>query len=121
MTNDTAIIHAFIQAWGQQDLEGVLRFFAPDAIFIASTGPEPGRTHQGRTAIRSAVSAMFATPQPASAISTKIWSSGTEHFVTWASRDPAVPAAGLTGKGIDHFTIIDGKITLKDAYTLSSS
>ena len=113
MTNDTAIIRAFMQAWGQQDLEGVLHFFAPDAIFIASAGPEPGRTHQGHAAIRSAVSAMFATPQPASAVSTEICSSGTEYFVTWASH---APAAGITAKGIDHFTIIDGKITLKDAY-----
>jgi hypothetical protein len=115
MTDETDIIHAFMRAWGQKDIDSVVGFFAEDAIFIASAGPEPGRTVKGLGAIRSIVSAMF-DKLDSSTISTEIWSTGADHFAVWVACDPDNAAGRIISRGIDHFIISGGKITLKDAY-----
>ncbi|TXH32709.1 MAG: nuclear transport factor 2 family protein [Rhodospirillaceae bacterium] len=114
------LIEKFLAAWAAQDVDGVMGLFADEAVFVASTGPEPGRTLHGAADIRVAIEPMFkATAGMAFAV-TGIWGEGADYFATWTLSAPAGSASAGTAtspvKGIDHFVVAHDRITLKDAY-----
>lgn len=57
MTSNTDIVRAFGRAWASKDPEVVMAFFADDAVYGASVGPEPGTTCRGRQEIRHGITA----------------------------------------------------------------
>src|SRR3954463_14510241 len=50
-------------AWGRADIETLMSFVAPDCVYSASVGPEPGETFVGRDAVREGFSKLLAHDQ----------------------------------------------------------
>ena len=53
---------AFGDAWNRGDVDDIMSYFAAECTDHASAGPEPGRTYQGREAVRRGVIEMLAWP-----------------------------------------------------------
>ena len=51
---------AFGDGWNRGDVDDIMSYFAADCTYHASAGPEPGRTYQGREAVRRGVIEMLA-------------------------------------------------------------
>ena len=109
------LIEKFLAAWAAQDVSGVMGLFADDAVFVASTGPEPGRTLRGAADIRAAIEPMFKATVGMTFTVTGIWGEGADYFATWTLSSPDGAGASPV-KGIDHFVVAHDRITLKDAY-----
>lgn len=115
MTTNHEIVAQFLAAWAAQDLDRVMQLFSADAVFVASTGPEPGRSLRGQAEIRLAIAAMFKATVGMTFDVTGIWGEGPDWFATWTLSKPGADPASAV-KGIDHFVVTDGRIDLKDAY-----
>jgi uncharacterized protein (TIGR02246 family) len=114
------LIEKFLAAWAALDLDGVMGLFADDAVFVASTGPEPGRKLQGTADIRAAIEPMFKAMAGMTFTVTGIWGKEPDYFATWTVSAPVGSMPGGAGtppvKGIDHFVVAHDRILLKDAY-----
>lgn len=110
------VVRQFLDAWARQDFDGVMERFDDNAIFKASTGPEPGRTFVGRAQIASAVEAMFEAAAGSQFNVAELIPFDGGAVATWfvSSRDAHDEI--VKSPGIDVFRVHAGKITLKDAF-----
>jgi ketosteroid isomerase-like protein len=114
MQANEAIIRNFAAAWASRDLETVMQFFAENAVYRGSVGPEPGESWHGKAAIRQGIAKMFAFGAGSTASQGRVVSIGEIVFAEWtyhfaeAGKPPVV--------GCDLFELYEGLITLKDAY-----
>jgi hypothetical protein len=46
---------AFGDAWNRRDVDDIMSYLAVECTYHASAGPEPGRTYEGREAVRRGV------------------------------------------------------------------
>jgi len=104
------VVANFGAAWADHDLEATLALIADDCVFDA-TGPAPdGIRHVGRDAIRVAWQAIFDDTAAA-----------FEVEQTFAAEDRVVQLwsyswAGGHVRGIDVFTVRDGRVAEKLSY-----
>ena len=107
-------IREFAAAWALRDLERVMGFFAVDAVYRGSVGPEPGQTWIGKDAITAGVRQMFDFDDGSRVRQGRVMASGDLVFAEWVYdfSDAERPAE----IGCDLFAIADGLIVLKDAY-----
>jgi len=117
MTEDLVagqVVEAFVQAWLRSDLEGVMACVTDDVVFSPSGSGEVS-TYHGRDAVRT----IFVT------------SVGDDEEITLgdlvATGDVVLqpwwyPAAadGTTLRGLDLYTLRDGKIAAKDVFSKRS-
>jgi ketosteroid isomerase-like protein len=109
-TDAEAVVDAFGNAWAAHDLDAVLELITDDCVFEA-TGPAPdGARHVGRDAIRAAWAGIFADR-----------ASLFEAEETFGSGDRVVQRwryswADGHVRGVDVFTIRDGKVAAKLSY-----
>jgi ketosteroid isomerase-like protein len=45
-------LQEFSAAWGRGDVDRLMTFMTDDCVYVASVGPEPGRTYRGRVEVR---------------------------------------------------------------------
>lgn len=89
-----------------QDME---RLFSEDAVYVEPFSGQP-TTHSGRSKIMAAMRQGWQTPLPDMTISLdRVDVNGARVAVTWTCRSPGLP--GGEGRGINDFTLKDGKIT----------
>ncbi|MET3664760.1 nuclear transport factor 2 family protein [Caulobacter sp. 1776] len=120
---DTKLValQRFIDAWGRRDPDAVAACMAPQAIYSASVGPEPGATYVGREAIRAGVVEMFARDKGGRMqIDTPILM-GDVALLTWTYHAPAANDASCAIRGCDIFRFEEGAIVLKDAFRKTPS
>lgn len=86
------------------------RLFAEDAVYVEPFSGAP-MTHAGKAAIMAAMQKGWETPLPDMTISLdRVDAEGDGRFsVAWTCRSPGLP--GGAGRGINLFTLKDGKIT----------
>ena len=110
MSDALSVVDEFGAAWAAHDLEAALALITDDCIFD-STAPAPdGSKHVGRDAIRAAWQGIFADT-----------SSKFDPEETFASGDRVVQRWRYSWsdghvRGIDLFTIRDGKVAEKLSY-----
>ena len=114
--NSVTIIKRFLDAWAAQDLETVLEIFAENAVYKGSQGDEPGTTYNGRKEIGPAVKTMFSAAGSTQLKVLEIYPFEGGATVTWHVDGNAANGAPVNVLGIDIFIVIDGHITVKDAY-----
>lgn len=113
-----SILVEHINAWNDHDLDRLMALFSDDCVFEASGGGEVhGQRFEGRGEVRDAFSAVFDEMPDAN------WGGG-RHYVL--DEGYAVSEWTLTGtlsdgsrrevNGCDFLTVLDGKITKKNAY-----
>src|SRR5262245_44134121 len=53
------VVEQFMKAWVDGDLKGVLATMAEGAVFVGTTGPEPGRSFKGLENIRNVIAPLI--------------------------------------------------------------
>jgi len=105
-----AVVERFGQAWGAHDLDGALSMVTDDCVFDA-TGPAPdGVRHVGGDAIRAAWQAIF-DDHAAVFEAEQTFAAGDRVVQLWRYH-----WNGGHIRGIDVFTVCDGKVAEKLSY-----
>lgn len=114
--NSVTIIKRFLDAWATQDLKTVLDIFAENAVYKGSQGDEPGKTYNGRQEIGPAVKTMFSAAGSTKLNVLEIYPFEGGATVTWHVDGNDANGSPVDVLGIDVFLVVNGHITLKDAY-----
>lgn len=116
MTSESQVqelLRLFSEAWVQQDVEGILRLLAEDAVYAASVGPEPGTTFRGHKEIAAGLALMFSHDEGAQVALERVMVVQDAAVTTWTY---SFPDGRPTQRGVDIWRFRDGTIVLKDAY-----
>lgn len=108
-------IAAFDAAWTAGDLERLMNYIAPDCVYAASVGPEPGQTFVGRDAVKAGFEKMLEHDRTRRRQSGPLWFFGDFAFAEWSFAEET-PEGQQTIKGIDRFEFSPQGIVRKDAY-----
>ena len=111
------MLKAIATAFDEHDLDGILRHFAPDAMFEGPRGQDPwGQRFVGSRAIRAAFAARFSGIPD-------IRYQHDEHFVDgdrgaseWTLSGTTTAGQRIEVRGCDLWTFRDGKVVKKDSY-----
>lgn len=98
----------FMQA-GAASAAQMMALFADDAVYVE---PFSGTvsTHRGKAAIRAAMASGWERPLPDMTISIdRVDLEGDVVRAEWTCRSPVLP--GGAGRGVNHFTLREGRIT----------
>jgi taurine dehydrogenase small subunit len=106
----------FGEAWHQKDLDKLLKFITDDCVYSASVGPEPGETFRGRDEVREGFARMLAYDTGAERHSDDAWIFGERGVALWSFGYKDDEGNAYEVKGIDLYTFVGDKISLKDAY-----
>ncbi len=103
------VVRRFNAAWAAHDLAAALALTSEDCVF-ESTAPPDGERCTGRDAIRAAWQPIFDDPASAFTVE-ETFAAGSRVAQRWRYDWP-----GGHVRGVDLFTVADGKITEKLAY-----
>ena len=122
MTDDErrAVVEAFLVAWGNADVEGLMALMADNCLYLVSTGPEPGMTVSGEAALRATFADMTATETEVETREGRIWVAGEFAFAEWSYDEQQADGQIREIRGIDVIHILDGLIQSIDAYRKST-
>jgi steroid delta-isomerase-like uncharacterized protein len=108
-----------LDAFNRHDLDGILEFFADDAVFESPRGPDPwGTRFVGKEAVRAGLAKRFAGIPD-------VHYGNDDHFLSadgrrgvseWTLTGTTADGERLEVRGCDVWTFEDGRITRKDSY-----
>jgi ketosteroid isomerase-like protein len=111
---------AFGEAWNTHDPDQVLAYFAEDAVYHASVGPELlGRSFVGREAVREGVRAFFAAYPDGRFTDASCAVAGDVGFSEWTFSGTGPDGAPFSVRGCDLFEFRGDLITVKNAFRKS--
>ncbi|HUG83997.1 MAG TPA: nuclear transport factor 2 family protein [Euzebya sp.] len=108
-----AAIDRFDEAFGRRDVDGVMAAMAEDCVFEDTTPPD-GIRHSGRTAVRRAWEKLFAGSPDARFEREDLLVAGDRAVLSW--RYTWIQDGGGHVRGVDVFTVRDGKVAAKRSY-----
>jgi ketosteroid isomerase-like protein len=111
-----AALHAFAAAWDTADLDRLMDLMAEECIYQASVGPEPGRTHAGRPAVRTGFEEMLAHDAGAESRGGRIFVAGDLGVMEWSYIQRAADGRMTEVRGCDILEFVGCKIARKDAF-----
>jgi steroid delta-isomerase-like uncharacterized protein len=113
------VLRAVLDAFNRHDLDGILEFFADDAVFESPRGPDPwGTRFVGKEAVRAGLAKRFAGIPD-------VHYGNDDHFLSadgrrgvseWTLTGTTTDGDLLEVRGCDVWTFEDGRITRKDSY-----
>jgi ketosteroid isomerase-like protein len=111
------MLKAIATAFDEHDLDGIMAYFADDAVFEGPRGTEPwGTRFVGLAAIREGFAARFAGIPD-------IRYQGDQHFVDgdrgaseWTLSGTTTEGQRIEVRGCDLWTLRDGMVVKKDSY-----
>jgi steroid delta-isomerase-like uncharacterized protein len=110
-------LQAFADAWNRHDVEALMSFMTDDCVFEASAGPDVcGARAQGREAVRSAFSEVWATFPDAHWGDASHFVCGDRGVSEWTFSGTRQDGTRVEVHGCDLFTFRDGKIRVKNSY-----
>lgn len=109
------LVAQFHDAFNRQDVEAVMALMTDDCVF-ENTFPAPdGARHAGQAAVRAAFAEFFSSSPGARFETERILPAAGHAVVCWRYEWSNAGAAGHV-RGVDVFTLRDGKIAEKLAY-----
>ena len=102
-------------AWGRADIETLMSFIAPDCVYSASVGPEPGETFVGKEAVRAGFLKLLAHDNESVSEPGEMRIVGDWGVFTWGFRRSPKDGGQLI-RGVDLFEFRDGLIIRKDSF-----
>ena len=115
VTTDTLI--AIADAFNRHDVDGVMAFFAEDAVFETPKGPDPwGRRLVGREQVREGIAARFAGIPDVHYGDASHWLSGDRGVSEWTLSGTTSDGERLRLRGCDLWTFREGQVLRKDSY-----
>lgn len=106
------ILLQFAAAWKDGNIESVLNFFSKDAIYLASVGPEPGKTYSGKEEIKQGIDKMMKNDMGSIATIKNIRVNNAHGFWEWTYHFQD----GSEQRGCDLFEFEGDKIKVKNAF-----
>ncbi|MFB8343884.1 nuclear transport factor 2 family protein [Brucella cytisi] len=113
------VVQAFMTAWEEGSLDRVLQTVGDDIVFVGTTGPEPGRSFEGKVALSKIVDPLLSAQSTITLRTLGIYPCGETVFVAWETTDTAADVRVSKMRGVDIFKVLNGKVVLKDAYRKS--
>jgi len=116
-TTTTDTLRAITEAFNQHDVDGVMAFFADDAVFETPRGPDPwGRRLVGRQQVREGIAARFAGIPNVHYGDASHWLSGDRGVSEWTLSGTTSDGERLRVRGCDLWTFRAGQVVRKDSY-----
>ena len=110
-----AAVEAFNDAFGRQDVDGVMQAMTPDCVF-ESTAPPDGTRFEGAEQVRQAWLGFFASAPDATFETEERMVVGDRAVVLWTYRWGGSGEAAGHVRGVDVFRVRDGKVAEKRSY-----
>jgi ketosteroid isomerase-like protein len=110
------LIQEFLDAWGRADVDKLMTIMSDDCVYLASLGPEPGKTYSGRENLRQGFTEMTTTETELETREGRIWVSGDHAFAEWSYDETGDDGLVVEIRGLDVIHIVEGKIKSIDAY-----
>ena len=107
---------AFGAAWNRGDVDDIMSYFAAECTYHASAGPEPGRTYEGREAVRRGVIDMLAYDRGGRSKSGVAFVAGERGVAEWSYEFTAADGIVTEIRGCDVFEFEGDLIRRKDAF-----
>jgi ketosteroid isomerase-like protein len=112
-----ATLQAISAAFNRHDLDGIMAFFADDAVLELPRGPQPwGQRCVGREAVRQGLASRFAGLPDVHYGDDAHWVCGDFGVSEWTLTGTTPAGERLEVRGCDHWTFRDGQVIKKDSY-----
>jgi ketosteroid isomerase-like protein len=116
-TVTTQTLEAVAEAFNRHDVDGIMAFFAVDAVLELPRGPDPwGRRLVGKEQVREGIAARFAGIPDVHYGNASHWLSGDRGVSEWTLTGTNSDGERLELRGCDLWTFRDGQIVRKDSY-----
>lgn len=115
-----SLVTAFMDAWERADAGAVMQLMADDCVYLASVGPEPGRTYRGRADVARGVGEMLAFEAGGESRQGGVWFAEDRAFAEWDYDEMTDDGEVKVVRGIDVIHMAGGKILSIDAYRKST-
>ncbi len=107
---------AFGDAWSRGDVDDIMSYFAVECTYHASVGPEPGRTYEGREAVRQGVIDMLAYDRAGRSKAGAAFVADERGVAEWSYEFTAADSTVAAIRGCDVFEFEGDLIRRKDAF-----
>lgn len=107
---------AFGDAWNRGDVDDIMSYFTVECTYHASAGPEPGRTYEGREAVRRGVIEMLAYDRGGRPQTGAAFVADERGVAEWSYEFTAADGAVTAIRGCDVFEFEGDLIRRKDAF-----
>lgn len=116
-TVTTKTLEEIADAFNRHDVDGIMGFFAEDAVFEPPRGPDPwGRRLVGKERVREGIAARFAGIPDVHYGDSSHWVCGTRGVSEWTLTGTTSDGERLEFRGCDLWTFRDGHVVRKDSY-----
>ena len=112
-----ATLDRFADAWNRHDVDALMSFMTPDAVFEGSAGNAvDGTRSEGTAAVRAAYAAVFEAFPDAHWGSLRHFIAGDRGVSEWTFTGTQKDGKRVEVTGCDVFTFRDGKIAVKNSF-----
>jgi ketosteroid isomerase-like protein len=119
-SHNLKLIQEFLDAWGRADVDKLMTIMSDDCVYLASLGPDPGKTYSGKENLRRGFTEMTANETELETREGRIWVSGDHAFAEWSYDEAGDDSLVVEIRGLDAIHIVEGKIKSIDAYRKTS-
>jgi ketosteroid isomerase-like protein len=110
-------LHAFGSAWNRGDVGELMNFMTDDCVYVASIGPEPGRTYRGRAQVRQCFTEILSPDSGTQQLRLgPVTVCGTFGCVEWSYPSTGPDGTKTSVRGCDLFEFRGDKIVRKEAF-----
>jgi ketosteroid isomerase-like protein len=109
----------FAAAWDARDVDRLMQHMTEDCVYLASVGPEPGRTYIGAAAVREGFRAMLAHDADGESRGGRIFIVGQLGVAEWSYLKSGSHGTIVEVRGCDILEFRGAKIARKDAFRKS--
>jgi ketosteroid isomerase-like protein len=114
---DDGDLREVLDGFNRHDLDGILAFFAEDAVFESPRGPHPwGTRFEGKGAVRDGLAARFEGIPDVHYGDDRHFVSGDRGASEWTLTGSTTDGVRLEVRGCDLWEFRDGLIVRKDSY-----
>ncbi|MGL5859062.1 MAG: nuclear transport factor 2 family protein [Angustibacter sp.] len=112
-----ARLRDFFHACNDRDIDRVASFFAPDAAYLGSIGPDDdGTSFRGQAEVRRGMGAFLHGHRDLTYADVEITLAGDRGFATWIFTGTRLDGRSYSYRGVDILTFDGGLISRKDAF-----
>ena len=109
----------FAAAWDARDVDRLMQHMTEDCVYLASVGPEPGRTYVGAAAVREGFREMLAYDAAGESRGGQTFIVGHLGVAEWSYLKLGSYGAIVEVRGCDILEFRGAKIARKDAFRKS--
>ena len=109
----------FTAAWDSRDIDRLMLYMTEDCVYVASVGPEPGRTYVGAAAVREGFREMLAYDADGESKGGRTFIAGHVDVAEWSYLKRGSKGSIVEVRGCDVLEFRGEKIARKDAFRKS--